>query len=726
MAESEDSRRNRRRNRNNAGVGVFSIQKRILAAFVIILLLFTALTFRVGWIQIVAAEQYATKAAEYQIKDEKLTPTRGSILDRNMNELAVSTVSYRVWVRLKPATEAEAALQDPADLVRQKKQVAILVAAETGVPQDSIEERLDTDQILVRIASDLTKPQIAAIREGMKEEKITIIEIEECSTRRYPLGSLAAKVIGSVNYDGIGQSGVEMIYNQYLSGITGRKIARTDLFGDAVIGGEQAYYESQNGLNVVMTIDESIQHFVEDALFRGLERTQADRMMAIVYDPKTSDVLAMADTEPYDPNDPGRPISLEDREIFGALSAEEQTAYLSKMWRNPCISDVYDPGSPFKAITVASALEDGAVTPETWFNCGGSLQVYDRKIQCWVYPGAHGGLTVRQGVAHSCNPCMMQVVQTLGYSRFYNYLELFGITEKTGIDLPGEEMPLVQDADTAGPVGLATMAFGQGLSITPIQMISAVGALAYDGKLMVPRVVKGLADENGNMVEEFAPKIKRQVVSENTASEMREILNNVSEFQGPPNATITGYNIGVKTGTTQKLIYGEYSKSAVIGSMFIIAPIEDPQFVVLVLCDNPRVGYYGIGTAGPVVNEISEWLLHYLNIKPDYTDDEIEKINNQKIAVADYTDWTLEDAKTSLEYNGLKSNIGTFWGEIKDVSVVDPISEEDDEDADVIDMIDPESTYLVNYLSRDLQVVDQYPKPGMRVSPGGIVFLYWE
>jgi len=689
------------------------------------LLLFTALTFRVGWIQIVAAEQYATKAAEYQIKDEKLKPTRGSILDRNMNELAVSTVSYRVWVRLKPATEAEAALQDPAELARQKKLAAILVASETGVTPESIEAKLDTDQILVRVANDLTKPQIAAIHEGIKEEKITIIEIEECSTRRYPLGPLAAKVIGSVNYDGIGQSGVEMTYNQYLSGITGRKIARTDLFGDAVIGGEQAYYESQNGLNVVLTIDESIQHFVEDSLVRGMERTQADRMMAIVYDPKTSDVLAMADTDPYDPNDPGRPISQEERDIFGALTAEEQTEYLSKMWRNPCISDVYDPGSPFKAITVASALEDGAVTPETWFNCGGSLQVHDRKIQCWVYPGAHGGLTVRQGVAHSCNPCMMQVAQTLGFNRFYNYLELFGITEKTGIDLPGEEWPLVQDADTAGPVGLATMAFGQGLSITPIQMISAVGALAYDGKLMVPRVVKGLADENGNMVEEFAPKIKRQVVSENTANEMREILNNVSEFQGPPNATISGYNIGVKTGTTQKLIGGEYSRTAVIGSMFIIAPIEDPQFVVLVLCDNPRVGYYGIGTAGPVVNEISEWLLHYLNIKPDYTDAEIDKINSEKTAVADYTGWSLGDAKASLELNGLKSNIGTFWGESPDVSV-DETAGADDEDIDLIDMIDPESTYLVKNLSREMQVVDQYPKPGMRVSPGGIVFLYWE
>jgi len=676
----------------------------------------------------VAAEQYATKAAEYQIKDERIKPTRGSILDRNMNELAISTVSYRVWARLKPATEAEAALQDPEELAKQKKAAAALVAAETGVSYGAIEAKLNTDQMLVRIASDLTKPQIAAIREGMNEEKITILEIEECSTRRYPLGTLAAKVIGSVNYDGIGQSGVEMTYNQYLSGVTGRKIARTDLFGDAVTGGEQAYYESRNGLNVVTTIDESIQYFVEDALLRGLERTQADRMMAVVYDPNTSDVLAMADTDPYDPNDPGRPISEEEREIFGAMTADEQAAYLSKMWRNPCISDLYDPGSPFKTITVASGLEDGAVTPESWFNCGGSLQIYDRKIQCWIYPGAHGGQTVRQAVANSCNPVMMQVIQTLGYNRFYNYLELFGITEKTGIDLPGEEMPLVQDAATAGPVGLATMAFGQGLSVTMIQMVSAIGAIANDGKLMVPRIVKGLSDENGNMVEEFAPKIKRQVVSDNTAVEMREILNYVSEFQPSSAAKISGYNIGIKTGTTQKLEYGEYSKSAVIGSMYIMAPIEDPQFIVLVLCDNPRVGYYGIGTAGPVVNEISEWLLHYLNIKPNYTEDEIDRLNNQKVAVADYTGWTLEDAKLSLEYNGLKCNIGNFLGEEPEEAPPEApgVADASDPDNPDIDTDHSDYSYLVNNLNKNLPVVDQYPKPGMRLEPGGMVFLYWE
>jgi len=451
-------------------------------------------------------------------------------------------------------------------------------------------------------------------------------------------------------------------------------------------------------------------------------------MEAIVYDPKTGDILAMADTNQYNPNDPGRPISDEDRAAFGALSPEDQTAYLSKMWRNPCISDTYDPGSPFKTITVSSGLEDGVITPDSTFNCSGSIKVYDRNIRCWIYPGAHGWQTVREAVANSCNPVMVQIVQKLGLDRFYNYLELFGITEKTGVDLPGEEGPLIQDFATAGPVGLATMAFGQGLSVTPIQMVSAVGAVANDGKLMVPRIVKGYADNDGNMTEEFAPKIKRQVISENTAAEVRDILNFVSVKQTSSAAKIAGYNIVVKTGTTQKLVNGQYSETDVIGSMYIMAPIEDPQFIALVLCDTPRVGYYGIETAGPVVNEIATELLQYMNIKPNYSDAEIAKMNNEKISVSDYTGWTLADAKASLERLGLKTNIGYFEGEAPAAPADNSAAPADDSaaalDGDVHNGEDDGG--VTNNLSKGLPVVDQYPKPGMKVVPGGTVYLYWE
>jgi stage V sporulation protein D (sporulation-specific penicillin-binding protein) len=358
--------------------------------------------------------------------------------------------------------------------------------------------------------------------------------------------------------------------------------------------------------------------------------------------------------------------------------------------------------------------------------------VADRNIRCWVYPGAHGLQTVRQGTANSCNPVMMQITQALTYPRFYNYLQLFGITEKTGIDLPGEENPLVQNAETAGPVGLATMSFGQGLSVTPVQMATAIGAIVNDGKLMKPHVVKAFADSDGNIIEEIPNKIERMVISENTSREMLDIMEYVAEVQAKnsPAAKISGYRIGIKTGTTQKLINGEYSDSAAIGSMVIVAPIDDPKFVALVLCDTPRVGYYGIGTAGPVVNEIATALLQYMNIKPNYTEEEIAKMNASKIEVADYTDWTLADADASLARLGLKSNLTSpepaDEGELlhdEAEAPADPNAAEADADAEAEAAAAPPPLPVVDMTRK---VKDQYPKPGTLAAKDSTVFLYWD
>ena len=682
------------------------IRRRMILVFIIIMVLFVGLTFRIGWIQIIAAERYATMAADFQVKDIRTMPGRGAIFDRNMNELAVSTISFRVWIRLKPVESSDQNFIDNLD--KQKKLAAAALSTILGKSEEELLNEMNVDQTLLRVASDMSKAQIEEIRSLINENDIKIIEFEQRTTRKYPLGTLASKIIGSVNYDGIGQAGIEMEYNQYLSGVAGRKIVRTDGAGGTITGGEHAEYDSTDGYSVVLTIDEAMQYYVEEALQKGLERTQADRMMAIILDPKTGEILAMGDTDPYDPNDPGRPISLDERALFGAMTPEDQAAYLSKMWRNPVISDVYDPGSPFKTITVASGLEDGVITPESSFNCGGSYNVADRSIRCWVYPGAHGMQTVRQGTCNSCNPVMMQITQALTYPRFYNYLELFGITEKTGIDLPGEENPLVQSTDTAGPVGLATMSFGQGLSVTPLQMASAIGAIANDGKLMKPHIVKSYADSDGNIIEEIPNKIVRMVISENTSREVLEIMEEVSEFQAKnsPAAKIDGYRIGIKTGTTQKLINGEYSETAAIGSMVIVAPIDDPKFIALVLCDTPRVGYYGIGTAGPVVNEIATELLQYLKVKPNYSEEEIARMNAEKITVADYTGWTLADADESLTSLGLKSNLTS--------------PEPGDEDS-------PAPTVSNSFsIDMGLTVKDQYPKPGSLATKGSTVFLYWD
>ncbi|MDR3304729.1 MAG: PASTA domain-containing protein [Clostridiales Family XIII bacterium] len=680
------AQRRNRKNSKGTAAGVVNIQKRMIVAFAFILLAFTALTFRLGWIQIVASDKYASKAAEYQIKDERITPVRGSILDRNMKELAVSTASYRIWVRLKPydlESETETAVVET-----QKKLAAAVIADALGVASEDILAKYNADLTRVRVAKDVTKAQLQVIREGINNQDLSVIEVEENTTRKYPLGTLASHVIGSVNLDGAGQNGVELEYNQYLSGIAGRRIASTDGVGNDLTGGEKALYESTDGLNLVLTIDETIQYYVEEALAKGKEEVDADRMMCVVMDPGNGEILAMAATDPFDPNAPWEPIAEEAQAEFAALAPEDQTAYLSRMWRNPIISDTYDPGSVFKLITVSSALEEGVVTPETEFVCNGSYKVYDRDIRCWNYPSAHGVQTVRNGVLNSCNPVMIQIVQKMGYERFYNYLELFGITEKTGVDLPGEGRPLIQSAEVAGPVGLSTMSFGQGLSVTPIQMVSAVAAIANDGKLMQPHIVKGLANADGEIVTEFPSKIERQVISEETAQEIKGIMEYVAAESPTPAGRIEGYRLGVKTGTTMKLIDGEYSGGAVVGSMTAIAPIDNPRFVILVVADTPKKAHYGNVTAGPTLNTITSEVLRYLNVKPNYTEEEMATMDQGKVSVPDMVGWHYEAAEEALEASGF--------------------------------VVSSEGAGS----SGDYEITDQYPKPGTRVEPGSTVFLY--
>jgi stage V sporulation protein D (sporulation-specific penicillin-binding protein) len=283
---------------------------------------------------------------------------------------------------------------------------------------------------------------------------------------------------------------------------------------------------------------------------------------------------------------------------------------------------------------------------------------------------------------------MMQAIEKMGYDRFYQYLELFGMTAKTGIDLPGEAVPLVQDKQVSGPVGLATMSFGMGINITPIEMISAVSAIGNNGILMKPRLVRGLADSNGNMVEEFPSKIVRQVVSEQTAAEVKAIMNYVSEAANVQVASVPGYHIGTKTGTAQKLIDGQYSTSEVIGSMVAVAPIDNPRFVVIVVVDNPKIGEYGVSTAGPAVRKITEKVLRYMNVKPAYTEEELAKQERERIDVPDLRNKAVSEAGSILMSIGLQCSVqGGAQGS-------------------------------------DFAIVDQYPKPGERISPGGVVYLY--
>ncbi|MDR1043083.1 MAG: PASTA domain-containing protein [Clostridiales Family XIII bacterium] len=674
------------RTRRVPAVGLPTIRRRVILAFAIVAIVFSVLAFRIGYIQVVATDQYASRAAENQIKDEVIPARRGDILDRNMKELAVSSESYTIYLRLKPYSGDKT----DADVRKQKLDDAVVLLSDTlGLDKAEIESNMNTDSSRIRIARDVDKNKMDIIRKAMDERALTVIEVEEKSSRGYPLGAFASHVLGSVNNDGHGQAGIEQRYDSYLSGQSGRNIMNADAKGNPIYGNSGTTYDKKDGLNVVTTLDETIQYHVEDAIKTGYDTTKPARIEAIVMQPDTGDVLAMAKYPEYDPNEPYTPIEKSDTEEFEKLSAEEKSAYLSKMWRNTMVSDVYEPGSVFKLVTVSAALEEGAVNPGTGVVCNGVYQVNDRTIHCHVYPASHGWQTVEEAVGNSCNPGLIQIMQKMGYDKYSKYLDLFGVTQKTGIDLPAEAYALTQSqADISGAVGLATMSFGMGFNITPIETITAVNSIVNGGEYIRPRVVKALADDDGNLVKEFEPTILRQVLSKQTSEEVKHMMEFVTNEGGGYALNIPGYRIGTKTGTAQKIVDGKYSSSHVVCSMVAAAPMDDPKFIVLVVVDDPEGGGFGSTIAAPVVREITEELLRYMNIRPTLSDGQKAEDQVTKVAVPKVKGMTTTEAKAILEASGLKCSLQSVSG------------------------------------SRGFKVVAQYPKNGEYIEPGGFVYLY--
>ncbi|MDR0885922.1 MAG: PASTA domain-containing protein [Clostridiales Family XIII bacterium] len=666
----------------------------MIIAFGVIVLLFCVLAFNTGYIQVINTEVYASKALEAQTSDDVITAKRGEIYDKNGSTMATSSTTYRVWIRLKPDHEKLALSEE--EETRQEEATIALLKDVLGLDESTLRAQIALDQKRVRVAKGVFRDQRESMLERIATEKITIIEFEDEYTRNYPLGASAAHILGSVSNDGYGQAGIERQYDSYLSGIAGRRVESTNSKGDELSNSKGRKYVAKDGLNVVTTIDETIQYYVESAIATVMEATQAKKVTAVVMDPKTGDILAMAKNPSYDPNNPGMPYIEEDKEAFLGMPPEEQSAYLSEMWRNPAISDVYDPGSPFKLITLSSALETGSVTLNDHVYCAGSYSVGGFSIGCWYRPNAHGDQTVKQAIGNSCNPGLIQIGQRMGFDNFFNYIELFGLTRTTNIDLPDEASSIYHAPDVAGPADLANMTFGQSISITPIELITAVSAIGNEGKLMKPRIVSKLVDDDGNTVKEFEPQVVRQVISKQTSDEVREVMQYVVDEAGGQVAKIPGYDIGGKTGTAQKVVNGAFSRDKVVGSMITMAPMSDPQFTVLVVVDEPTIGSFGSTTAGPGVREITENILKYLNVKPNYSEKEAKALQVGTKTVPDVNGKVLSEASGIMLAQGINYSIqgaGT-------------------------------ATEVVPGSPEDKLIVDQYPKAGNNLSEGDTVFLY--
>ena len=650
-------------------------KKRVIIVFLMILALVLALALRTAWIQVVRAEDYSQKAISQQMSDSTIEANRGVIYDKNGKEMASSAICYSVWVR--PAQITENYVSDTKlDEISTKLAVILDMKAST------IKSRLKSKSNLVRLAKYLDKKQCDKIR----ELDITGLEITEGTKRYYPLGTTAAKLLGSVTDDNIGRSGIEAQFDNYLSGVSGRWIKETDLNGDTLSYGSQKLYQAKDGYNLYLTIDEVLQNYAEKAVAAAMRKKQAKRIMCLVMNPETGDILACVTNPSFDPNNATEPISGTELASFNKMTTKQQTNYLSQMWSNPIVSDLYEPGSTFKLITTSAALEEGVTTPTARYYDSGSILVNGTRLYCWNKAG-HGNQTLTQAVGNSCNTVQVRLVEKLGKKKYYNYLEMFGITDKTHVDLPAETSASIKSESSLSSVDLATMSYGQGIALTPIQILTAACAIGNDGVLMQPRIVSRMTDSSGKTVKTFKTKKVRKVISTKTANEMKDIMEYVVEKGGGKNAAVAGYRIGGKTGTADKVVNGKYTKDT-YSSFLGMAPMENPKLAVLVVVDSPKGSQYGSAVAAPVAGVFFKKALTYMEISPRYTSSS-EK-NQNVVYLPRLTGKTYAQAAAILSKKGLKYQVSP----------------------------------AIKNGKTDFKIVDQYPKAGTRVNKGDTVYLY--
>ena len=617
------------------------VKKRIKLMMSFFLIGVLVLVVRLAWIQFVRGEKYSKLAAEQQTRDSIITAKRGSIYDRNMKVLAQSASAERVTIN-----------PNQIDKFGTGEKVVEALTSVLGVKEERVREQLKrTNMQSVVIAKQVEKSTADLLR----SKNIIGIYFEEDSKRYYPYGSLAAQVIGFTGADNQGLEGLENVLDTQLRGVDGRIVAAKDVANNEMPYKYENYIEAQDGKGVVLTIDETIQRYTEKHLQQAYEENLlGNGGAAIVMDPNTGEILAMAVAPTYDLNEPRvitdqllleqlDALELEDEEYDKAYSAA-----VTKMWRNKAVIDSYEPGSTFKTIVAAAALEEGVAHTSDIFACNGVRHVANRNIHCWQHAG-HGQQTFAQGLMNSCNPFVMELGSRLGATNFEKYFKAFGLTEKTGFTIPGESSGTFHSK--LGVVDLATSSFGQTFTVTPLQIISAVSAVVNGGNLMKPRIIKAYTDPNGKVAQTFEPELVRNVISAETSSLMRTMMERVVSEGTGKGGYVEGFRIGGKTGTSEKLPRGS---GKYIASFVGVAPADNPQLVCLLLLDEPNAGATGGGAiAAPAVGRIFEDVLPYLGYEPQYTEENKEKIS---VTVPNIVGMTVKEALQKLDAIGLKIN----------------------------------------------------------------------
>lgn len=672
------------------------MRKRCLVSCLVVVLAFFALIGRIAYWQFVKGDELKDKATAQQTRSATVTANRGTIYDRNGKVIAKSASVDTVVCNPKQVQQDKA-----CDIVSDR------LAEILGMEREDIYKLVTKDkgyQVIKKRITVEESEKIKKLKDSSVDKKtaelFSGVYFEEDSKRFYSY-SIASQVIGFTGYDNNGLSGVEKTFDEPLTGKDGAILSLSSAGGTDISKEYEEIYQFQKGADVVLTIDETMQHLLEKYLENAvIESELKEGAAGIVMNPKTGEIYAMASKPDYNLNDPYSidtflkyAIEIDEDDVLGNYDSDDEdlkneaiAAIRNKMWRNKAISDTYEPGSTFKIITAAIALEENVVKLDSMFNCSGAKQVADRNIRCHKREG-HGAETFVQGVENSCNPVFMELGLRVGSEKFMEYFKAFGFTRRTGIELIGESGSIYYK-NKMSETDIATSSFGQGFSITPIQLVTAVSAVINGGDLMKPHIVKEIRDASG-ILKSYQPEVINKVISKETSDTMRQILEGVvsSPTGSGKNAYIEGYRIGGKTGTSEKGRNNDKRIASFVG----FAPADDPEIVVLIMMDEPQVPVkYGGTIAAPVVGGLIEEILDYMGYVKQAQE------NNNTLSVPEVRGMTVSEAKDAIKSAGFK------------VIVKNVVEEGTDDETPVAEK----------------EVVDQLPKPGVGVMDGSTIIIY--
>lgn len=600
------------------------IRKRVLTLLVLLIFLFGVLVCRIAYLTTARSAELTSRGVRQWTREGTVYARRGNILDTNGQTLVMSATAYIVSVEPGKVQDVQA--------------FARAISPILGLSEEKVAEKASqrgkSSVTLKRQVSRETADQLRQLKQSKDAETAaaaSALLFDEDVRRVYLRGAFLTQTLGLVNVDGVGQSGLEQQYETLLRGEAGRSMRSVDGKARPIYDSGNLYIEPQDGSTIRLTIDATIQEIVEKAMRECYEVNKAQAVYALVMDVYTGAVLAMCSKPDYDPNDPPR----------------EQLDALQSLMRIRLISDSYEPGSTFKILTAAAALDSGVTTPEDGFYCSGKIKVDGDTIKCWGSP--HKAETMAQALQNSCNPVFVELALRMGAQRFYQYLHAFGLGSKTNIDLQGEESGILIPVNSVKNVDLARIGFGQSVAVTPIQLLTAACSVLNGGRLMRPYLLKEAVSPDGTVLYRTSPKVVSTPISEETSLTMRKLLEDVVAVGGAKNARIPGYRIGGKTGTAQVYKDGRIVRNVHIGSFLGFAPADDPRIALLVIVDEADTPVdYGGTTAAPFARQILEDVLPYLGYQPDEGED------SEPVQVPDVTGQPLWEARRTLSSMGLK------------------------------------------------------------------------